>query len=152
MPNVNIDRDIGVLDLSLPKVSTSSDIGGQALNVSLPNVMNNECNVNGHESKSRTNTNSLQLSDGSSSLNISHFSQFAVNDLSQFQSNTNTSQSRLLIVASTSSKDIAQIKLPHKRVSKGRPKGSSTTTAIGTKRKRISGSTRSSIKKVKVNL
>lgn len=69
-----------------------------------------------------------------SHMEIDGPSQVAVNAISDSRFDAN--ESRLIIVGPTT-KDIQKIKLPHKNASIGRPKGSSTTSVIGTKRKKL---------------
>lgn len=147
--NVNI-INLGIANSTSNASINQSNIAPEVLDLSVPK---NNSNIDEHILPIvESNVNSLtQSADGSVIIpanGLSHMeidgptSQIAMNAMSD-TTTFDVYNSRLIIVAPTS-KDIQKIKLPHKNVSVGRPKGSSTNTVIGTKRKKAIG-------KLKVN-
>lgn len=136
---VRHNNDVAVvLDLSLHKVDVTSNSSEQeenAIDFSLSNVTNG--NINRHESlidQPFVTTNALQP-------NTNSCSQSTVNHLLKL--NTFPSQFGSVVIASTRSPEVKQIKLPYKRVSIGRPKGS-VNTVIGTRRMALKQPTKKS--------
>lgn len=114
---------LDALDLSLPKASLT--ISEPALNVLQSTATSSHIQFH------------IDPSD-SSPMGVKGPSTIAANGIlvssSIVQANPNESR---LIIFSPKPRDIQEIKLPYKRVSIGRPKGSTKTTVIGTTKRKV---------------